>query len=86
MEEVLSIQRKAIAFTNGKSNIDWNYIFNNYTSPFEYYASFSDEHLPLLSVPTTSGTGSQVTQASVITRGKEKITFSIQITFHRKQF
>ncbi len=72
---------KAIAFTNGKSNIDWNYIFNNYTSPFEYYASFSDEHLPLLSVPTTSGTGSQVTQASVITRGKEKITF-----FHPDNF
>lgn len=72
---------KAIAFTNGKDEIDWDFMFETYTSPFKCYSSYSKNHLPLISVPTTSGTGSQVTQASVITKGKEKITY-----FHPDNF
>ena len=49
---------KAIAFANGKESIDWDHLFNEYSSPFAYYPSYSEKHLPLLSVPTTSGTGS----------------------------
>lgn len=71
---------KAIAFTNGQTQIDWDTLFKEYSSPFANYPSMKNV-LPIISVPTTSGTGSQVTQASVITKGKEKITF-----FHPDNF
>jgi len=42
--------------------INWDFLFSNYSSPYENYQPFSTASLPLISIPTTSGTGSQVTQ------------------------
>lgn len=65
---------KALAFTNGQKRISWDEVLA-YDSPYIDYAPYSDMVLPIISVPTTSGTGSQVTQASVVTKENEKLTF-----------
>ena len=55
--------------------IDWKAAFSNYNNPFTFIPSKSSS-LPFIAVSTTSGTGSQCTQAAVVsdTKKKEKIT------------
>jgi len=58
-----------------KGVIDWKAAFSNYKHPFSFIKS-KPSSLPFLAVSTTSGTGSQCTQAAVVsdTKNKEKIT------------
>jgi len=56
---------KAIAVEVSHRGTSWDYLFFRETQP-------TDKTLPIITVTTTSGTGSQITQVAAITNTKEK--------------
>lgn len=67
---------KLIAFFyNNEARVDWGQAINEYSNPFAMTEKPSSA-LPFVAVSTTSGTGSQSTQAAVVTdtENKNKVT------------
>lgn len=74
---------KMIAFRASNADIDWDDLLHDFSTPFPVKEPECKPVPPIIVIPTTSGTGSQVTHAAVITNMKDHQKTSI---FHSYLF
>ena len=74
---------KMVSSLYGNPQVDFTSLFQTNDHPFGIYAPIGPNPRPLIAISTTSGTGSQCTQAAVIT---DAITHQKLTVFHQDHF
>jgi|GEM_PF-532793 len=74
---------KLVGLMAGLDQISWDKLFDRYSDFRKHYDNPGESTIPVIAIPTTSGTGSQCTQACVITHSGKKLTVFHQNAYAR---